>query len=137
MTANEVIAQLEQAAADLSVEEMGVVLGGLERLKAGLWAKLVTPAHNGKAQPLPSTEPDKLLSPEAAAALLGVKVTWLYRHAKTLPFDLSAAGTRCFFCGDFVHDPAVAWSGNDERGQQIYLHSESVFDCCPRLMLDA
>ena len=29
------------------------------------------------------------------------------------------------------------WSGNDERGQQIYLHSECVFDWYPRLMRDA
>lgn len=40
------------------------------------------------------------------------------------PFDLSAAGHRCFVCGEFVHDPAVMWSGND--GQQIYLHGECV-----------
>ncbi len=86
MTANEVMAQLEQAADDVSAEQVPALLGELERLKAGLWAKLVTPAHNGKAQPLPSTEPDKLLFPKDAAVLLGVKISWLYRHAKTLPF---------------------------------------------------
>ena len=40
------------------------------------------------------------------------------------PFGLSAAGHRCFHCGEFVTDPAVMWSGND--GQTIYLHGPCV-----------
>jgi hypothetical protein len=40
------------------------------------------------------------------------------------PFGLSAAGHRCFFCGEFVQDPAVMWSGND--GQTIYLHGPCI-----------
>jgi predicted DNA-binding transcriptional regulator AlpA len=48
-------------------------------------------------------EPDHLLSPEEAATALGVKVSWIYRHAPTLPFArrlsrkclrFSAAGLR-------------------------------------------
>ena len=52
------------------------------------------------------------------------------------PFDLSAVGHRCFFCGEFLVDPAVVWSGNDGEGRQIYLHGECVFDLCPRIMRD-
>jgi len=33
-----------------------------------------------------SLDADRLLTPEDAAASLGVTVTWLYRHARTLPF---------------------------------------------------
>ncbi len=53
------------------------------------------------------------------------------------PFDLSAVGHRCFFCGEFLVDPAVVWSGNDGEGRQIYLHGECVFDLCRRIMRDA
>ncbi len=40
------------------------------------------------------------------------------------PFGLSAAGHRCFHCGEFLQDPAVMWNGND--GQRIYLHGPCV-----------
>ncbi len=53
------------------------------------------------------------------------------------PFDLSAAGHRCFFCGQLLQDPAVVWSGNDENGQQIFLHGQCAADWLPRLMRDA
>jgi len=52
------------------------------------------------------------------------------------PFDLSAVGHRCFFCGEFLVDPAVMWSGNNEKGQQIYLHGECVLKWQPGLMRD-
>lgn len=45
------------------------------------------------------------------------------------PFGLSAAGHRCFYCGEFLQDPAVMWDGND--GQIIYLHGL----CVERLQL--
>ncbi len=51
------------------------------------------------------------------------------------PFGLSAAGLRCFYCGQFVQDPAVTWSGND--GQTIYIHGECVIAWMPGLMRDA
>jgi len=51
------------------------------------------------------------------------------------PFGLSAAGHRCFYCGEFLQNPAVMWSGND--GQTIYLHGECVYCWLPGLMRDA
>ena len=86
MTANEVMAQLEQAVADVPAEQMPALLGDLERVRAGLWARLVTPSVNGKLETVPASDKDKLLTPEEAAELLGVKVSWLYRHAPRLPF---------------------------------------------------
>jgi hypothetical protein len=56
----------------------------------------------------------------------------LTRHMSEMtenPFGLSAAGHRCFYCGEFLQDPAVMWSGND--GQTIYLHGV----CVERLQL--
>lgn len=60
------------------------------------------------------------------------------RHMSELtenPFGLSAAGHRCFHCGEFLQDPAVLWNGND--GQAIYFHALCVFDWMPRIMRDA
>ena len=86
MTLDILFAQLEKATADVPADQVPTLLGELERLKAVLWAKLVTPSPNGKAQPVPSTENEKLLTPEKAAELLSVKVTWLYRNWQRLPF---------------------------------------------------
>ena len=51
------------------------------------------------------------------------------------PFGLSAAGQRCLYCGKFVTDPEVMWSGND--GQTIYLHGPCVLDWTPKIQRDA
>ena len=53
------------------------------------------------------------------------------------PFDLSAAGYRCFHCGQFLQDPAVMWKGNDEKDHQIHIHGDCLVDRVPRLMRDA
>ncbi len=86
MRPDSLLTELEKTLTEAPAESVPALLGDLERLRAGLWAKLVTPSTNSNAHPVPPSETDKLLSPENAAALLGVKVTWLYRHAKTLPF---------------------------------------------------
>ncbi len=41
MTANELIAQLEQAAADVSAEQVPALLGGVEKVRATLWVRLM------------------------------------------------------------------------------------------------
>ncbi len=53
------------------------------------------------------------------------------------PFDLSAAGHRCFFCGEFLVDPAVMWSGYHDGSGNIYLHPDCVVEWMPRVMRDA
>ncbi len=62
-------------------------------------------------------------------------ITKRVRETESNPFDLSAAGHRCFYCGQFIQDPAVVWNGND--GQQIYLHGGCVLKWQPGLMRDA
>lgn len=62
----------------------------------------------------------------------------LTRHMSEMienPFGLSAAGHRCFHCGEFLQDPAIMWSGND--GTTIYLHGECVYRWLPGLLRDA
>ncbi len=86
MTANQVIAQLEQAAADVPAEQVPALLGGVEKVRATLWVRLVVPAHNGAPQTAPISDKDKLLTPEEAAELLSVKISWLYRNWHHLPF---------------------------------------------------
>ncbi len=53
------------------------------------------------------------------------------------PFDLSAAGHACFFCGALLTDPAVQWHGYHDGSGNIYLHGECVFNWVPRIMRDA
>ncbi len=53
------------------------------------------------------------------------------------PFDLSAAGHLCFFCGEFLTDPAVQWHGFHDGSGNVYLHGECVIEWLPRLMRDA
>lgn len=72
--------------AEIPVQEIPVIVGDLERLKALLFARLVAIPSNGDGQPGRPPEADRLLPPEEAAPLLGVTVKWLYRHAKRLPF---------------------------------------------------
>ena len=53
------------------------------------------------------------------------------------PFDLSAKGHQCFYCGKFLQDPAVQWAGFHDGGGNIYLHEECVFLWYQPLMRDA
>ena len=80
------IPQIEEALANVPSDQVPSVLGELERLRAGLWARLVTPASTAKSHHASHSEPDKLLTPGQAAALLNVKVAWLYRNRRRLPF---------------------------------------------------
>jgi hypothetical protein len=50
------------------------------------------------------------------------------------PFGLSAAGSRCFFCGELLTDPAVQWHGFTGV---MYLHAECVHALTKRLVRDA
>ena len=52
-------------------------------------------------------------------------------------FDLSAKGHRCFYCGEFLNDPAVAWNGFAENGKSLFIHAECVYKLLPGLTRDA
>lgn len=83
------LARLYQSAEALPPEEAPEFIGALESAKAKAWARLIVlgnPSMNGSLGGPLVAERDPLLTPEEAARLLGVKVQWLYRHAKRLPF---------------------------------------------------
>ena len=69
----------------LPVEGIPTLLGELEAIRSRLWARLLS--H--QASPSPDAQlsaPDRLLSPQDAAALLGVTPKWLHRNRDQLPF---------------------------------------------------
>lgn len=68
----------------IPVTEIPVLVGDLERIKALLFARLVSP--DGRSDGQPPAEADRWLAAEEAAAILNVTPRWLYRHAKRLPF---------------------------------------------------
>ncbi len=72
------LAELETSAADVSPDEVPELAGRLEALKVRLVLGLQTHAAAPMA---PQGEDDRLLDPQQAAALLGVKVSWIYDHS--------------------------------------------------------
>jgi excisionase family DNA binding protein len=71
-------------------DEMADAIGELEAAKAQLYARLLNGRASSEAQSTgqhaKGTEPDRLLTVEEAAVLLGVTPRWLYRNADSLPF---------------------------------------------------
>ena len=80
------ILQDRQLLADVPPDIIPDLLAELEKLRAQLWARMLTdqprPREGQDAQPTS----DRFLTPEEAARLLGTTVRWLYRHHKHLPF---------------------------------------------------
>src|SRR5439155_26553546 len=80
------LVQRPETAGEVSSAEIPGLLAQLAGVQVALLARLVSAGNGnasvGKAPP----EPDKLLTAEEAAPILGVKSRWLYRHAKQLPF---------------------------------------------------
>lgn len=64
-----------------------------------------------------------------------MSITHRITEMMDIPFGLSAVGQRCFYCGEFLQDPAVMWHGNN--GQTIYLHGLCVEKWNPKLLRDA
>lgn len=71
-------------ARDLPPEVARDLLVRLAGLQPVLLAQAVSASAKQDGQP--AVEADRLLSPEEAARLLGVEVSWLYRHRRRLPF---------------------------------------------------
>jgi len=71
------LAELETTASDVSPDDVPEIAGRLEALKLRLVLRLQTPA----AAPTGNGDEDRLLDAEQAAALLGVKVSWIYDHS--------------------------------------------------------
>ncbi len=85
MTANEVIAQLEQAAAGVPAEQVPALLGGVERLRATLWVRLM---KGSIPQAKPALGDEVLLTIPQVAERLSIPVQRTYelaRHQGGLP----------------------------------------------------
>ena len=71
---------LEAAVRQADPEEVPHLVGALEKVKAVLWARLVTPTQEM------GSNGDRLLSIEETATRTGMSKDWLYRHKAVLPF---------------------------------------------------
>jgi predicted DNA-binding transcriptional regulator AlpA len=72
------LASLETTVTDVSPCDVPELAGRLEALKVRLVLGLHTPAAAPAAA---RGDEDRLLDPQQAAALLGVKVSWIYDHS--------------------------------------------------------
>jgi len=73
------LAELEAAVTDMSGNDVPELAGLLEALKVRLVLRLQT-----STVPSPAEERDRLLDAEQAAALLGVKKSWIFDHSAEL-----------------------------------------------------
>jgi predicted DNA-binding transcriptional regulator AlpA len=78
------ILEAPEKAGAVSPSQVPAVLGQLAELQAIFLARLVSP-NGSHPSPMPS-EPDRLLTADEAAPIIGMTPRWLYRHAKALPF---------------------------------------------------
>ncbi len=75
------LASLEAAVTDVSPSDVPELAGRLEALKVRLVLGLQTPAAAPAAE---KGDEDRLLDAQQAAALLGVKKSWIYDHSAEL-----------------------------------------------------
>ena len=80
----EALSALEAALAEVSPQEVPALLGGLERVRAALWARMMSASSDGYGRA--HAAEDRLLTVEEAAGKLGVSPDWLYR--RRLPFTV-------------------------------------------------
>lgn len=84
--------EVERLTDAVSSEEGLALLGELERLRARLWLRLTAASMPAAQQPVEHREPDRLLSAEEAAQMLGVKERWLRDHAHEVPGRMQLPG---------------------------------------------
>jgi len=72
------LAELETTAIEVSPDDVPELAGRLEALKVRLVLGLQTPTAAPAGE---KGDEDRLLDAEQAAALLGVKVSWIYDHS--------------------------------------------------------
>ncbi len=72
------LAELETSVADVPASDVPELAGRLEALKVRLVLRVQTPATLPAAA---REDEDRLLDPQQAAALLGVKKSWIYDHS--------------------------------------------------------
>jgi len=67
---------------DLAVEQLPEALGALETAKTRMWIRLAVPPAVAHC----TTDDDETVDVDQAARLLGMSRSWVYRHARRLPF---------------------------------------------------
>ena len=60
-------------------DELVLIIGNLEALKARAWSRLIVPREAAPASP------DRTIGARAAAEILGVGKDWVYAHADEIP----------------------------------------------------
>ncbi len=84
-----VVAADPERVEDVRPDEVPVLLGRLEELRARLWGRLQAPTpppSDGAPADRSKHGHDQLLDAGEAAKRLGVDRRWIYRHAESLPF---------------------------------------------------
>jgi predicted DNA-binding transcriptional regulator AlpA len=81
----QLLGELEQALERAGFEDTPILLGELERLRARLWSRMMTPASTPRTTNV-AAEKEKWLTANQAAEILQVDRKWLYRRASNLPF---------------------------------------------------
>jgi predicted DNA-binding transcriptional regulator AlpA len=77
--------ELERLVAEAPVSEVPALLGDMERLRARLWLRVGEALRPAVPAPPAPVEPDRLISTQEAAGILGVTARWLYGHADQIP----------------------------------------------------
>jgi predicted DNA-binding transcriptional regulator AlpA len=101
----------EQVAA-VGRREVPGLLAELEGLRVQLWARLLA---EESVAPVDARRPDRLLTPTETAAVLGVRVRWIYRHHHQLPFTRRMSRKRLRFSESGLQ----AWIA-DQHGRRRY-----------------
>jgi predicted DNA-binding transcriptional regulator AlpA len=82
MTQHDLLSSLEAMIHHADQAECAALIGGLERVKALAYGKML---HR---EPEPSRQEDRLLTVAEASDKLGMTKDYLYRHAETFPFTV-------------------------------------------------
>ncbi len=85
MTLNQVMSELEKIVINVPTDNIPMLIGELERLKAMVWARMV-PSQNrdGQARSSPIHQ-GRWLTAADAAKIFPVSKRWFYRHKNRLP----------------------------------------------------
>jgi predicted DNA-binding transcriptional regulator AlpA len=70
----------------IPLDTIPAILGDIEAFRIRLLARLITSQTPTTPTDETAQPTDRLLDPAQAAALMGVKIRWLYQHHRTLPF---------------------------------------------------
>ncbi len=87
---NTLMNDLAKAIADVPLADCPAFIGELERMKAGLWARMMASENPTRRDQATN---DRLLAVKEAAEKLGITEDYLYRHSSDLPFTVRL-GTR-------------------------------------------